>query len=67
MGRLRGGGIYGGRDVAVALGVEPRELIAMVRSGDLPGAAAAKALEAHKRAKALDLSDFIRSATEIST
>ena len=65
MGRLRGGGIYGVRDVAAALGVDPRELVAMIRAGEVPGAAWAKALEAHKREKAM--ADFIRSATEIST
>ena len=67
MGRLRGGGIYGVSDAAAALRVDPRELVATIRSGELPGAAWAKALEAHARAKEpeLDLSDFIRSATEI--
>ena len=66
MGRLRGGRIYGVRDIAAALGVDPRDLISMVRAGELPGAAAAKALEAHKRTKELDMSEFIASC-EIST
>ncbi len=51
MGRLRRGGIYGVRDVATALGVEPRELALMIRSGQIPGAAWAKALDAEKKPK----------------
>ena len=51
MGHLRRGGIYGVRDVATALGVEPRELALMSRSGQIPGAAWAEALDAEKKPK----------------
>ena len=36
MGRLRGGGIYGMRAIADALGVDPRELAAMIRADEVP-------------------------------
>jgi hypothetical protein len=60
MGRLPGGGVYGARDVAAALGVEPRDLAAMIRAGKVPSAAWVEALQAEKKPK-LDMTAFIRS------
>ena len=59
MGHLRGGGVYGVRDVADALGVDPHDLALSIRSGEVLSAAWAKALEAEKKLT-VDLAAFIR-------
>jgi len=65
MGHLRGGGVYGVRDVADALGVDPHDLALMIRSGEVLSSVWAKALAAEKKLT-IDMTNYIRSATEIS-
>ncbi len=70
MGRLRGGGVYGVNDVAAAIGVDARLVADLIRGGEtrwLVWRVQARRLAERRAAQKVDISAFIRSATEIST
>ena len=62
-------GVIGVRNIAAAAGVDPREVIAMLHSGSdmrwLACRAIASLVEERRVAKEVDISGFIRAATEI--